>query len=256
MCRAQHIILLRKNKQKSTLLDNAETDPWKLMNRVNNNTNEMLTLIIISASTILSCATLLVASLKIQIRKATPFYTKLMLPVGMGTVQLKPVQPRFETEPIRFGLHGLNRGLIEPQLNRNLNLSLTAVLRLVTQSNPVNIIILNVSLILKHSHVLFLKIFFHKTTSSNNEGNNNAALSPTTSVCSVINNHITDDNINNSIQIHDIALVPSSLSSLPSLSSSSSSSSSSSLSSSSIIQILNNIINNNSRTTSKWMNTL
>jgi hypothetical protein len=86
MCRAQRIILLRKNKQKPMLLDNAETDPWKLMNRVNNDTNEMLTLIIISASTILSCATLLVASLKIQMRKTIPFYTKLMLPVVLHVV--------------------------------------------------------------------------------------------------------------------------------------------------------------------------
>ena len=42
----------------------------------------------------------------------------------MGTVQLKPAQPRFETEPIRFGLHVLNRGLVEPRFNRSLNRSL------------------------------------------------------------------------------------------------------------------------------------
>ena len=62
-------------------------------------------------------------------------------------------------------------------------------------------------------------------TGTNNEEIDNAALSP----------NINEDNINNSIQIHDLTFVPSS---------SSSSSSSSSLSP-------NNIVNNNSRTTSK-----
>ena|SRR5947209_665528 len=43
-CRVQHIISLKKNEEKLMPLENARTEPWELMNSVNNDTKKMLIL--------------------------------------------------------------------------------------------------------------------------------------------------------------------------------------------------------------------